>query len=371
MSEGRRGETLPRAAAPFVTFASVLRRNGFPVAPEQTQSFIAGVGLLGPRRMSDIHAAARATLAPIPERFDEFDALFRAHFLGQTLAAPADTLEDERAYEPDDGAAEAITPEEETQSGSEATGAEALAGRAFSELPEAEALRRFRRAAPAGLPRRRSRRMRVHHGGRRPFLRQALREAVRRDGEIFALPRLAPRTAQRRILLLIDVSGSMKSETDRALRFAHTLAHVATRAEIFTVGTRLTRITRPLRHRNRDAALDAAAAAVADWDGGTRLGDALTAFLAVPRFAGFARAAVVVILSDGLERGEPDALIAAVTRLSRLAHSIVWLSPLAQDPSYRPETEALKAVAPLLTRLGNGASTAAVAHEILSLGRDA
>lgn len=368
---GAPADRLPRAAQPFVDFSSVLRARGFPVAPEQTQSFLAGVGLLGPRSLRDVHAAARATLAPQPERFEEFDALFRAHFLGQTIAAPADTIEDERAYEPEDGAAEAITPEEETQSGAEATGAEALAGRAFALVPEAEALRRFRRAAPDALPRRRSRRMRAHHSGRRPWLRQSLKEAARRDGEVFSLPRLAPRNAQRRILLLIDVSGSMKSETDRSLRFAHTLAHTAERAEIFTVGTRLTRITRPLRHRNRDAALAAASAAVADWDGGTRLGDALAAFLAVPRFAGFARAAVVIILSDGLERGEPDALIAATTRLSRLAHSLVWLSPLAGDPGYRPQTEALAAIAPLLTRLGDGSSTAAVAHEILSLGRTA
>lgn len=360
---------LPRAAEPFVTFASLLRAHGFAVAPEQTASFLEGVGVLGPRSMADIHAAARATLAPVPERFEEFDALFRAHFLGQSIAARAEMVPDERAFEPEEGAAELIEPEEETESGAEASGAEALAGRAFAELPEADALRRFRREAAAGLPRRRSRRMRAHHAGRRPFLRQALKEAVRRDGEVFSLPRLAPRTAQRRILLLVDVSGSMKSETDRSLRFAHALVHAAERAEVFTVGTRLTRITRALRHRHVEPALEAASAAVADWDGGTRLGDALAAFLAVPRFAGFARAAVVVILSDGLERGEPDALVAAVARLSRLAHALVWLSPLARDPQYRPQTEALAAIYPMLDRLGDGSSTSAVAREILSLGR--
>uniref|UniRef100_UPI00248E042A VWA domain-containing protein n=1 Tax=Phaeobacter italicus TaxID=481446 RepID=UPI00248E042A len=203
--------------------AAVLSAVG--VAPEQTASFLAGVGLLGPRSIGDIHAAARATLAQAPERFEAFDALFRAHFLGQSLSAPAETVDDERAFEPEDGAAHEVEAQEETRSGAEATAAEALAGRGFAELPEAEALRRFRRVAPEALPRRRSRRMRVHHAGRRPYLRQALREAVRRDGEVFSLPRLAPRTAQRRILLLIDVSGSMKGETDRSLRFAHALAH--------------------------------------------------------------------------------------------------------------------------------------------------
>jgi len=360
---------LPQAAAPFVGFSSLLRAHGFAVAPEQTESFLAGVGLLGPRSLDDVHRAARATLAPPPERFEVFDALFRAHFMGAAVAAPAEGEPDERAFEPEDGAAFDIAPEEENEAGAEASGAEALAGRGFAELPEGEVLRRFRRAAPGGLPRRRSRRLRVHHAGRRPYLRQALRQAVRRDGEVFSLPRLAPRTAQRRILFLIDVSGSMKGETDRALRFAHTLVHAAERVEVFTVGTRLTRITRALRHRNRTVALEAASAAVADWDGGTRLGDALAAFLAVPRFAGFARSAVVVILSDGLERGEPDALIAAVERLSRLARALVLLSPLAADPAYKPQTEALTAIAPHLTRLGDGSSTEAVAREILTLGR--
>jgi uncharacterized protein with von Willebrand factor type A (vWA) domain len=363
--------TLPRAARPFVTFASLLRANGFAVAPEQTESFVAAVGLLGPRSMADIYQAALATLAPDPDRRDVFDALYRAHFLGHSLAGEAPVSEEEIVTEPEDGEDDVFEPDEASEAGAEATRAEVLTGRRFGTLADAEALRRFRRRAPEALPRRRSRRFAARRTGDRPDLRRALRDAVKRDGEVVRLPALARRTRQRRILLLVDVSGSMKGQTDGALRFAHALRHAADRVEVFTVGTRLTRITRPLRHRSAAVALDAAASAVADWDGGTRLGEALGAFLAVPRYAGFARSALVVIVSDGLERGDPAPLVAAVERLSRLAWALLWLTPLASGPAFRPETEALKAVAPFVTRFGAAGSPADLATEILSIARAA
>lgn len=362
---------LPRAARPFVTFASLLRANGFAVAPEQTASFVAAVGLLGPRSMADIYQAALATLAPDPDRREVFDALYRAHFLGHSLEGEASVAEEEIVSEPEEGDDESFEPEEATEAGGEATAAEVLTGRHFEGLGEAEALRRFRREAPARLPRRRSRRLGSRRSGERPDLRRALKEAVKRDGEVVRLPELARRTRQRRILLLVDVSGSMKAHTDETLRFAHALRHAAERVEVFTVGTRLTRITRPLRHRSQAAALAAAGAAVADWDGGTRLGDALAAFLAVPRYAGFARSALVVVVSDGLERGDPSTLVAAMERLSRLAFAILWLTPLATGRDFRPETEALKAVAPFVTRFGAASSPAAIATEILTFARAA
>ncbi len=150
------------------------------------------------------------------------------------------------------------------------------------------------------------------------------------------LPRLRRRTALRPVLLLIDVSGSMKTRTDAHLRLAHRLAQVLPRIEIFTLGTRLTRITRALRLKQENQALAASGAMVADWDGGTRIGAALRAFLAVPRFAGFARGAWALVLSDGLERGEPEIMVEAVRRLARLAWRLDWLSPLAGDPDFRP-----------------------------------
>jgi uncharacterized protein len=110
---------------------------------------------------------------------------------------------------------------------------------------------------------------------------------------------------------------------------------------------------------------------VADWDGGTRIGDALQAFLAVPRFATYARGAAVVIVSDGLERGDPAAMISAVSRLAARAWRIDWLTPLAADPGYRPETEALATIRPLLGALANGASTEGMCAHVLALAQEA
>lgn len=363
-------DDLPRPLEPFLEFPTVLRANGFAVAPEQTQSFVTAVGLLGPRSMQDIRQAALSTLAPPPERIEEFDALFRMVFLGQTLAAPSERgPEDEEeleAFDARDGGMEPPEPEEESESGAEATAQERLHARAFTPRSEEEALRRFRRDAPAALPRRRSLRRTRMKGGDRFDMRRMLRDAAKRDGEVVTLPTRGRRTRQRRILLLIDVSGSMKERTDAHLRLAHGLMHAADTAEVFTLGTRLTRVSRALRRRDPDHALAMASTLVADWDGGTRLGDALQAFLSVPRFAGFARGALVLIVSDGLERGDPSALTDAVERLSRLAWRVVWLTPLMADADYRPETPAMQAVLPYLDRLGNAASTASLCEEILA-----
>jgi hypothetical protein len=192
---------------------------------------------------------------------------------------------------------------------------------------------------------------------------------VRNDGEVLRLRRLKRRLRPRKILLLIDVSGSMKARTEENMRLAHALSQAAGNVEVFTFGTRLTRVTRALRLKRREQALNAAAHLVSDWDGGTRIGDALQAFLAVPRFGAYARGAAVIVLSDGLERGEPSALRDAVAKLSRRAWRLSWLTPLASNPAFRPQTEALMAIQPFVDDLSDGGSTAAVVAHVLSLGR--
>jgi uncharacterized protein with von Willebrand factor type A (vWA) domain len=356
------------ALAPFLGLAPALRAAGFAAAPEQVQSFLAAVGLLGPRTIADIRRAAHAVFGPGPERRAEFDAVFDAVFLGRALSAPVPGAPEDLPESFDAGAFEpGPEPGEDEPSGATATAAERLFLRALAAGDEAGVLRAFARALPGRLPRRRSRRL----GGRGglPDPRRAFREAMRRDGEVLRLPTRRRLTRQRRVLLLVDVSGSMKAGTDGTLGLAHALVQAGERVEVFTVGTRLTRVSRALRHPDRRRALDLAAGLVADWDGGTRLGPALAAFLAVPRFAAFARGALVVIVSDGLERGGPEALVAAVVRLRALARSVLWLSPLAADPAFRPETGAMRAILPMLDRLGDGSSAAAIAREVLGLAR--
>jgi len=363
---------LPRAVRPFVAFAGLLRLNGFAVAPEQTTAFLEAVGLLGPKSIADIRRAAHATLAPPPERRAAFDALFDAHFLGELEEGEAPGEPDDetvRVQEDRGGGAEPLLSDEVNEAGQEATGAEALSVRRFGAESDTELLRRFARAAPARLPRRPGyRRMRARRGDYFDT-RRTLREAVRHDGDVMTLRRLKRRLRQRRILLLIDVSGSMKERTETHLRIAHALAHAVERIEVFTFGTRLTRLTRALRLKNREQALGVAADLVADWDGGTRIGDALAAFLAVPRFAGYARGALVLVLSDGLERGDPAQMIRAVGHLAARAWRIDWLTPLAAAADYRPETAALRAVLPLLDSVANGATTERLCRHVLDLSR--
>lgn len=364
---------LPAAARPLVAFATLLRGNGFAVAPEQTIAFLRAVDLLGPRTIEDVRKAAVATIAPPFERRDRFDALFDAHFLGAAGEPGEDDdwqPDDDMKVEEEGTHEEILIGEEIHETGREATSAEALAVRRLTPPDDGDILRRFTRDLPEALPRRRGYRQRRARRGPGFDLAASLKAAIRNDGEVMALKRWRRSTRVRPLLLLIDVSGSMKQRTDAHLAFAHALVHGAPRVEVFTFGTRLTRLTTVLKRRNRARALALAADLVADWDGGTRIGDALQAFLAVPRFAGYARGAVVVVLSDGLERGDPRAMIQAVGRLAARAHRIDWLSPLAADSAYRPETEGLAAIRPLLASLTNGGTTAAVCRHILSLGRE-
>ncbi len=360
----------PRALAPFLALAPALRAAGFTAVPEQTEGFLAAVGLLGPGSLGDVRRAAKAMFGPPPDRRAEFDAIFDSVFLGRSFAAPADGAPEDMP-EAFDAAGRELMPEadEEDPSGADATAAERLFRRDFGAGEDA-ALRAFARAVPAALPRRRSRRTTPGKGAL-PDPRRAFRDMLRRDGDLGHLPARRRQTRQRRVLMLIDVSGSMKTGTDGVLRLAHALVQSGERVEAFTLGTRLTRVTRALRHRNRDQALARASGLVADWDGGTRLGEALAVFLSVPRFAAHARGALAIVVSDGLERGGPEALEAAMARLGGLAWSVLWLSPLAADPGYRPETGAMRAILPRLDRLGDGTTPEAIAREVLAFSKGA
>ena len=367
------GEALPEAVRPLVSFAAVLRANRFPASPEQTVDFLEAVRLLGPRGMHDIRQAALALYAPDVERRGEFDSLFRAHFMGQSLAAPA-LAEDAETLEISDfgpGEAEYGESQDIDESGSEAAAIEALSAKSFGARDESNAHRRFRRKAPDRLPRRRSNRFASSRTGGSWNMRRILRDAVRHDGDAFLLARMDRKARQRRILLLLDISGSMKEGTDGALRFAHPLDRAAERVKIFAMGTRLTRITPAVRRRNLEQALAEVEMLVEDWDGGTRIGDSLQAFLSVTRFTGFARGAVVVIVSDGLERGDATALSSAVQRLRRLAWRLHWLSPLAGGAGYAPETEAIKAILPDLDVFGDGGSGDALCTHMLEIAGSA
>ena len=236
----------PRAARPFIDFVSLLRANGFMIAPEQTTAFLAAILLLGPRDPEDIRRAGLATLAPPPERHAAYNLLFRIYFLGDEAPELGEGEDEDIVRVQDDRRGEDEPPEadEVNEAGEGATRAEALVARRFGPADPNEALRRLGREAGRRLPRRRSyRRMRGRRGAV-VDLRRTLRDAARNDGEVLKLSRLKRRLRPRKLLLLIDVSGSMKARTEENLRLAHALAQAAPQIEVFTFGTRLTRVTR-------------------------------------------------------------------------------------------------------------------------------
>lgn len=364
---------LPVAAEPFLHFAQMLRQAGFAVSPDQTMNFLEGVGLLGPRDLADVFQAGKAIFAVPPEMVAKYEALFRAVFFGELVSSPAGSNEDEevQAHEPTAARSAPAAMDEDNQPGSEAVTVERLSRRSLAGEAASTALVRLKREAAEALPRRLSYRRRASNHGDRLDLRRILREAAWRDGDVLRLSQTRRSRRQRRILLLIDVSGSMKDRSENLMRLGHAVVQAADRAEVFTFGTRLTRITSSLRPRDASLALTRASEAIADFDGGTRIGEALEAYLAVPRYAGYARGAAVIVISDGLERGSPDAMAGAVSKIARRAWRLEWLTPLAVDPAYAPETLGMKAVLPHLDRLGDGSTNVSIVDHILSMARAA
>jgi uncharacterized protein with von Willebrand factor type A (vWA) domain len=344
---------LPQAAVPLMRFAELLRRRRYAVSPTQTTCFLAAVRLLGPSSIVAIRHAAYACFAPPADRHGEFEALFRAHFHGDLdliSAASTGQLEEVQIRDDVEHHKGKVCEIKEGESGQAACADEQLFARAFTTGGPGDPWRKLQGLATR-LPLRRGFRMTRASRGRAIHMSRSLARMVRNDGD---LPRPAFRkraTRQRNVLLLIDISGSMKAHTSDHLRLAHILCQTLERTEVFTLGTRLTRITGPLKFADENAALKRTAALVADWDGGTRLGQTLQAFLTVPRFVNYARGAVVLIISDALERGDAAELYQAVCRLKRLAWRLSLASPLVSDPKFRPETEALRAILPHLDDL--------------------
>ncbi|MGH7122648.1 MAG: vWA domain-containing protein [Acetobacteraceae bacterium] len=360
---------LPPAAAPFPGFARLLRRHGFAVAPEQIVTFMRAISLLGPRSLEDIRQAAYAALAPPVERHAEFDALFRAWFIGAAEPAPP-PIADDTLTASLDPPGEHTRPElpEQRRTGRLAAAAELLADRHFPPPPPGS-LRDLEQGLRRALPLRRSFRREKTRARGAPDLRRSFPAMVRNDGDVPHPVLTRRRPVPRKLLLLIDVSGSMQAYTADALRLAHAALRATADAEVFTLGTRLTHITQALRAHHLPTALERAAREVADWDGGTKLGPTLATLLARPRFAELARGASVVLISDALERGDPATLVAAARRLRGLAYRLSLATPLAADPSFRPETAALRAILPLLDDLVDGSSLAHLSAFLLSLAR--
>jgi uncharacterized protein with von Willebrand factor type A (vWA) domain len=231
-----------------------------------------------------------------------------------------------------------------------ASDVEALKHKSFPACTpdELAALRRIMARIALTPPRRRTRRsVPSARAGSRPDPRRTVRESMRMHGEPSRLYWRRRKLRLRPLVFLLDISGSMADYSRSLLQFAHSAKRSAGRVEVFCFGTRLTRVTGAMECRHPDEALERAARAAFDWDGGTRIGDSLDAFVRGWARRGLCRGGVVVVCSDGLDRGDPAVLAAAMERLSRLSHRLVWLNPHQRDAAgFRPSTLGMMVAAP-------------------------
>jgi uncharacterized protein with von Willebrand factor type A (vWA) domain len=349
----------------MVGFARTVRAAGGSADPDRVRAMLAALDQLDVLDPSDVYWAGRLTLCAGPDDLARYDRCFAAYFSGAGVRPPGrrtPRVVVRRAAGPGpdggDGDAERAG---ELRAGV-ASAAEVLRDRDVARLTAAERAEVARLIAvlDAGAERRRSRRFAPAPTGRLDPAR-TIREMLRSGGETARPRRRAHRTRPRRVVVIVDVSGSMSPYADALLRFAHAAVRSGGRGvEVFSAGTRLTRLTRELRRRDPDAALAAASAAIPDWSGGTRLGAELKEFL--DRFGrrGLARGAIVVIASDGWERGDAAPLGEQMARLSRLAHRVVWANPHKARPGYEPLTAGMAAALPHVDDFTSGHSLAAL-----------
>jgi hypothetical protein len=342
----------------FVSFARALRAGGLPVTADRTHAFLTAVAHAGAGERSGVYWSGRATLCASPDDLETYDRLFDAWFsVGdaprRTERTPARTIT-QASLEP--GQEQGGTADD-SRLHAVASGQEILRHRDVAGMSPAEKRRLAAMFAALAVtpPMRRSLRRRPSSRGE-VDARRTLRDQLRRGGEPGPLLMRRRRPRPRRVVLLIDVSGSMEPYADALLRLGHRMVAAAPGVEVFTVGTRLTRVTPALSMRHPDQALAAAGQVVPDWSGGTRLGETLRAFTDRWGQRGAARGAVVVIASDGWERGDPQLLGEQVARLRRLARAVVWMNPHRGKAGYEPVQGGIVAVAPFLDALVAGHS---------------
>ncbi len=351
--------TTPQQLA--VAFGHAVRREGVPVTTDSIATFVEALAAVGVDDRSLVYWSGRATLTRSPEDTAPYDRAFTSFFAGGAIDVDDAAMPEDDLEETTDAGVGLIYSRMEilrhkdfaTYSTDEFTEAR----RMMSDLRLVGALRRSRRRRP------------VRRGRGGLDVRRTVRRALGTGGVPVRLARTEADQRPRRVVVLCDVSGSMDPYARSLLRFLHAAVAGRSRVEAFALGTRLTRITRELADRDPDAALTAAGRSVADWSGGTRLGEGLRAFNDGWGLRGMARGAVVVILSDGWDRGDPAELAAELARLRRVAHRIVWVNPLKASPGYAPLAQGMAAALPHVDAFIEGHSIAALERLVAVAGQ--
>jgi len=339
-------------------FGRLLRGLGLDVGPTHVRTFVEALEHVPLACREDVRRAGRAVFAHRREHIPVFDRAFDAFWRAGLAAAPveirppaiprrrvaslpADAPPADRDADPHETLAEAPGLERR-QTWSDR---EVLRRKDFATLTpdEARQIASMIDEMVVTVPPGRTRRTLPDRRGPRPDVRGTLRRSLRHGGEPVQLWRRRRREKPRPLVVLCDISGSMEPYSRVLLQFAYAVGRSSERFEAFAFGTRLTRLSRHLRARQVDVALHRAAAAIADWGGGTRIGDSLHTFNHRWGRRVLGRGATVLIVSDGWDRGDITLLDREMARLARSCHRLIWLSPLLGDPDYEPLTRGIQA----------------------------
>jgi len=363
-----------------VRLGEELELRGVAVSPRSLVTFTKALALVAGSGRSAIYWAGRATLLTSPDDVDAYD---RAFLVWWDAASPAPgstrRLEETFGFDlppdeasGDDDARNETAPDVSVRWSSE----EVLRHRDFAECSptELDAIFALMGSLQLAVDLRPVRRIEPTRGGHGTFdTRRTARGALRTGGEIVRHRHTRQALRPRRVVLLVDVSGSMEPYALAMVRFAQVLVAARRRdrvkVEVFSIGTRLTRLTLELGGADPDAAFRAVGAAVPDWSGGTRLGDTIGQFVQQWGAVGMARGAEIVVMSDGWDRGDPTHLAEQMGRLARLAHRVTWVNPLRATPGYAPLAAGMAAALPFVDRFIDGHNLAAIESLAALLGQ--
>jgi len=347
----------------IVRFGRSLRSAGLDVGPGRLHDAVVALTAADPTAHDDVYWALRCTLCSHRNHLEVFDSAFEALWRGDATAPQervrpqpdpggeeneSSGLEASRQRHLLESNAEPPPAGQDPEQGQGASFSERLLTLDFGEYGPAElaAAQRLVERIATSLPSRRSFRLEPASNAPRLDMRRTLRQSMRTEGEAMQRSWRRNRLVARRTIFLLDISGSMSAYARPMMMFAQAAVRAGRSVEVFTFGTRLTRITAQLIGRDRDRALAEAVRTVPDWSGGTRIGPSLRSFNETWGRRSLARGSVVVIVSDGWERGDPAPLGAAMAQLHRVAHAIVWVNPMAGDPEYEPLAAGMAASLP-------------------------
>ena len=364
-----------------VAFARILRGAGIDVPLDSVIVFVSALSKVGLENRDDVYWAAYATLIRRHEDSPIFDRAFTI-FWDQLIAVDTAIYEqqtesvtlliDSEDTNNDDSNAAPVDEEENTLtlrfSSIETLREKDFAAYSETELREAEQFMSSLKLA--GPPKRSLRLQKANRKGSRHDIRRTMRAVLQNDGEPIERYWREPSTKLRRLVVLLDISGSMEPYARALLRFMHAAVVGRQRVEAFTLGTRLTRITRELANRDPDRALARTSAQVSDWSGGTRLGECLQNFNDNWGVGSLARGSIFVILSDGWDRGEPQVLAEQMLRLKRVAYRVIWVNPLKVSPGYAPLARGMAAAMPYIDDFVEGHSLDALRELTAVIARD-